>query len=143
MKRRRTAQEQKSVDDQRLLRAWKNWHAEQLKEALAGVHRDVLGRVMAQLKDLRSARELVDALLAEDWSVVSADVRLIVLHEINCAITKLRERANPVEPIDDAINNEPLNAFQIIRAMINKFPAQVGKRPRLSANMKRKEFNHE
>src|SRR5262249_205174 len=55
VKRRRTAKE----DSQRLLRAWRNWHAEQLTEALTGLHRDVLERVTAQLKNLRSARELV------------------------------------------------------------------------------------
>jgi len=38
------------ADNAHLLRAWKRWHTEQLEEALAGVHRDVLERVMAQLK---------------------------------------------------------------------------------------------
>jgi len=55
---RRTKQEQKLADDVCLLRWWKAWHREQLEEALSGVHRDVLERVMAQLKNLKSAREL-------------------------------------------------------------------------------------
>jgi len=34
--------------DARLLRAWRAWHAEQLQEALVGLHRDVMERLMAQ-----------------------------------------------------------------------------------------------
>ena len=44
------------ADRAHLLRAWRRWHREQLKEALAGVHGAVLERLMAKLKDLRSAR---------------------------------------------------------------------------------------
>jgi hypothetical protein len=32
-----------------LFRAWKRWHREQLAEALQGVHRDLLERLMTQL----------------------------------------------------------------------------------------------
>jgi hypothetical protein len=92
VKPRRTKQEQKSIDDARLLRAWRNRHAEQLVDALAGVHRDVLGRVMAQLENLKSARELLDAVAAEDWNLVDASTKLTVLHEVNVAISALREK---------------------------------------------------
>ena len=34
-----------------LLRAWCRWHRERLEEALEGVHRDVLERLMMQLKN--------------------------------------------------------------------------------------------
>jgi hypothetical protein len=57
---------------------------------------------MAQLKDLRSARELVAFVEAQGWNEVDADARLIALHEINQAITKLRECAD-LAPIDDAL----------------------------------------
>jgi len=92
MKRRLSDKQKKRLAaNAKLMRWWRNWHAEQLQEALAGVHRDVLQRVMAQLKDLRSARELVNAMAAEDWSVVDADTRSVLLHEINVAIAALRE----------------------------------------------------
>jgi hypothetical protein len=127
MKRRRTAEEKELADRARLLRWWKKFHREQLEEALAGVHRDVLERVMAQLKDLKSARELVNAMAAEDWSVVDADTRLIVLHELNVAVCKLREKHNQ-EPIDDPLPDQPDNAFRIIKNLFNSFPPRVGER---------------
>src|SRR5215469_10605296 len=43
------------ADRAHLLRAWRRWHVEQLEEALADVHADVMSRLMAQLKDLHSA----------------------------------------------------------------------------------------
>src|SRR5262249_25472863 len=46
------------ADNARLLRARKDWHGEQLEEALAGVHQAVAERVMAQLENLKSARAL-------------------------------------------------------------------------------------
>jgi hypothetical protein len=109
----------------RLLRAWKNWHAEQLEEALAGVHHDVMGRLMAQLKDLRSARELVAFIEAQDWSAVDADTRHIALHQIDTAITELREHAGQ-EPIDDALAGEPLRAFQLIYNIVNSVSRDSG-----------------
>jgi hypothetical protein len=127
MKRRSTAQEKKLADDARLLRWWKAWHREQLEEALAGVHRDVLERVMAHLRNLKSARELVSAMAAEDWSTVDAETRLIVLHELNVVIAALREKQG-LPPIDDALPDEPNNAFRIIKNLF-EFP-----RPRKSRN---------
>jgi hypothetical protein len=59
-------QQKKLIDSARLLRAWRKWHAEQLKDALAGMHGDVLERLMTQLKDLRSARELVGFIETQD-----------------------------------------------------------------------------
>jgi len=100
--RRKSEKDQKLADDARLLKAWRNWHAEQLEEALAGVHHDVLKRLMAQLKDLRSARELVSFISAQDWSTVDADTRFICLHEINTAICALRQKlGQPIHPADD------------------------------------------
>jgi len=117
----RNAREQKLADDARLLRTWREWHREQLEEALAGVRRDVLERLMEQLKDLRSARALVDFIAAQDWESVDADTRVIALFEINRAIAALRERQK-LPPINDALPGEPLTAFQIIRGIIISFP---------------------
>jgi hypothetical protein len=68
MKNRSCAKDQKLADNARLLRAWRKWHGEQLEEALAGVHRDVVERLLAQLKDLRSTRELLAFIEAQDWA---------------------------------------------------------------------------
>jgi hypothetical protein len=116
MRRSRTAQEKKLADDARLMKWWRAWHAEQLEEALAGVHRDVLGRVMAQVKNLKSARELVNAVAAEDWDAVDADTKLVVLHEVDSAICTLREKMG-MSPIDDPLPGEPDNAFLVIRSL--------------------------
>ena len=77
------------------------------------MHRDVFERLMARLKQLRSARELVSFIAAQDWSAVGAAARLIALHEINQAIMRLRER-NGLPPIDDALPGERPTAFQLI-----------------------------
>jgi len=117
--RRKSEKDKKLADDARLLRAWRRWHVEQLEEALADVHADVMSRLMAQLEELRSARELVDFISAQDWESVDADTRAIALFEINRAITALRERQK-LPPIYDALPGKPLTAFQIIREIITK-----------------------
>jgi hypothetical protein len=125
---RKSEKDKKLVDDARLMRSWRAWHREQLEGALTGVHGNVMERLIAQLKDLRAARELVAFIEAQDWSAVDVNTQLIALHEINAAITQLRERAGQ-EPIDDALPGEPLRAFQVIRNIMHQFPAQAG-RPR-------------
>ena len=117
--RRKSEKDKKLADDARLLRAWRRWHVEQLEEALADVHADVMSRLMAQLEELRSARALVDFIAAQDWESVDADTRAIALFEINRAITALRERQK-LPPINDALPGKPLTAFQIIREIITK-----------------------
>jgi hypothetical protein len=116
---RHNAQDQKLADDARLLRHWRRWHPEQVEKALAGVHRSVFERLMAQLKDLRSARYLVAAVSAEDWSAVDADTRATALHHIDAAITALRERQK-LPPFDDPLPGAPPNAFLMIREIINQ-----------------------
>jgi hypothetical protein len=114
------------ADDERLMRMWRKWHREQLEEALTGPHAEVMGQLMVRLKDLHSARELVTFIETQDWSAIDADTRLIALHQINTAITKLRELAE-LEPIDDALWHEPPRAFQLIKKIITSFPPSVGR----------------
>jgi hypothetical protein len=80
---------------------------------------------MAQLKDLRSARELVDFISAQDWNTVSADDRLTALHQINTAICKLRERNGL--PLDDPLPGERTNAFLLIKSKL--FPRERREAP--------------
>jgi len=90
----RREKDQELADPAYLLRAWRRHHREQLQEALAGVHGAVLERLMAKLKDLRSARELVAFIEAQDWASVDSDTRAIALFEIDRAIVALRERTD-------------------------------------------------
>jgi hypothetical protein len=129
MARRKSDKDKKLEDDEKLLRMWKKFHAELLAEACAGPHADVMNELMAQLKQLSSARALVDFITAQDWSAIDGSVRAVALHQINVAITKLRERTNPKEPISDSLDDECPNAFQLIRAIVNQFPAPVGAAP--------------
>ena len=46
---------------------------------------------------------------------------MIALHEINAAITALRER-NGLAPIDDPLPGAPENAFRIIKTIMTSFP---------------------
>jgi hypothetical protein len=129
---RRTTKEQELADRSTRARAWRKWHREQLEAALAGVHRDVLERLMTQLKDLRSARELVDFIAAQDWAAVDYDTRLTALHQINNAIVKLCER-NGVDPISDLLPGQPESAFRIIRKLMTSFPLQAGEHTEVSS----------
>jgi hypothetical protein len=70
----------------------------------------------------QSAPALIALLHEFDWSQMSAEVRFTVLHEINEAITRLRERAG-LAPIDDAPPGQRLNAFLLIKETL--FPRKA------------------
>jgi hypothetical protein len=108
--------EKELCDGAHLLRAWKRWHADQLEETLNGPHGTAVAQVVAFLKHMQpgSASALIALLREHDWSQMDADVRLVVLHEINQAITRLRERAG-LAPIDDPLPGQRLNAFLLIK----------------------------
>ena len=125
MKRQRTAQEKKLADDARLMRAWRAFHREEREAALAGpyaVTRAELFRMFANLVHVQPA-QLVGFIGAIDWAAIDYQTRLVVLHEINNAITVYREKRG-LEPISDPLQGAPFNAFQRIRAIM--FPASAG-----------------
>jgi len=115
----RTAKERELADDARLLRAWHKWHAEELAEALAGPHGPVVVQVVEFLKTMTPAS--ADALLAlmhsRTWSDVDADTRFTLLHEVNRAITNMREKNN-MAAIDDPLPPARLSVFQTIKNML-------------------------
>ena len=113
--------QKKLADDARLLRWWRAWHAEQLNQALDGMHGDIMRGLMAQLKDLHSARALVDFISARDWSRVDANTRMIALHEISRAIAALRSKSG-LPFVDDPLPGRPDNAYRIIKRLFNSFP---------------------
>ena len=130
---RKTAKEQALGDDAHLLRAWKRWHAEQLEETLNGPHGAAVAQVMATLKHLTpgSAPALIALLHEFDWSQMDADVRLTVLHQVNEAITRLREKSG-LPPIDDSLpwSDESPTAFLLIRERL--FPRKAESPPERS-----------
>jgi hypothetical protein len=113
--------DKKLADDARLMRWWSAWHREQLEQALDGMHGDIMRGLMAQLKDLHSARALVDFISARDWSRVDANTRMIALHEINRAIAALRSKSG-LPFVDDLLPGQPDNAYRIIKNLFNSFP---------------------
>jgi hypothetical protein len=125
---RKSEKEKELRDNAHLLRAWRRWHHEQLGEVLAGPHGTAVAQVMAFLKHMQpqSAPALIALLRDFDWSEMDADVRLVVLHEINEAITRLRERAG-LAPIDDALPGERMTAFLLIKEHL--FPRKAENPP--------------
>jgi hypothetical protein len=134
--------EQELADGAHLLRAWKRWHAEQLEEVLAGPYGTAVAKVMAFLRhmDPRSAPALISLMHEFDWSQMGANVRFVVLHEINQAITRLRERAD-LAPIDDALPDQRLNAFLRIREHL--FPQKAESPPEYPVSHEIGEIYHD
>lgn len=118
MKTRRSDADQKRADDRRLLCSWRKWHAECLAEALTGPHASILAQLVEVLcgLTLKSAPVLLAFVERQNWRSVDADTRFIALHEINLAITRLRERAG-MAPFDDPLDGR-LNVFQRAKALL-------------------------
>jgi hypothetical protein len=135
MKRLTRDQQKKLQDDAKLAKAWRAWHAEELKEARDGPNGAIVNELMAVLDQLtsHSASALLACFERPDWSVVSYDVRLTLLHELNIAVTRLRERQG-MSPFDDGVPGERNNIFRRIKALM--FAALPGAHPG-SNHMKR------
>ena len=119
MKRQRTAPEKKLADDARLMRAWRAFHREEREAALAGPYAVTLAelfRMFANLVHVQPA-QLVGFIGAIDWAAIDYQTRLVVLHEINNAITAFRVERD-LEPIDDSLPNEPESPFRLIKAIL-------------------------
>jgi hypothetical protein len=117
--RRNAAKDKALADDARLLRAWRQWHREQLEEVLAGPHGAAVAVITGFLDGMgpQSAPALIALLDQHDWSRVDHNVRYVLLHEINSKITALRER-NGLASIDDALPHERTTGFLIIRELL-------------------------
>jgi hypothetical protein len=118
MKRRRNARDQELADNACLLRAWRRWHAEQLEQVLAGPHGAAVAQVIKFLKGMgpQSAPALIALLHEHNWHRMDAQVSLVVLHEINEVIVKLRARFGRL-PIDGALPHERPTSFLLIREL--------------------------
>ena len=110
------SKDQKLAETRKLTRAYKQWQREQLAEALAGAHGAAIAELMTLLDrlELSSAAALLDFMRRNDWSSVSYDTRLTVLHQINDRITRMRERRG-LPPFDDPLPGQPDNVFRRIK----------------------------
>jgi hypothetical protein len=126
MTRRTAAQAEKEIrDSARLLRAWKKFHRDEREAVLAGPYAVTLAelfRMFANLKHVAPA-QLVGFIGAIDWSAIDYQTRLTVLHELNTAITRYREKCGR-EPIDDSLPGQPESPFRAIKAIL--FPSNEG-----------------
>jgi hypothetical protein len=128
MKRLPRDQQKELADQARLLRVWKAWHQERLDDALAGTHGATIAELMTLLDrlELNSAAALLDFMQRSDCSSVSYDTRLTVLHQINQAIERVRER-NGLPAIDDPLPGQPDNAYRRIKHLLfTPSPAKAG-----------------
>ena len=119
--------QKKLVDDARLLRAWKKFHREEREAVLTGPHGAVLVELFRMLDHLQFARptQVIGIVNAIDWAAIDFNTRLVVLHEVNAAVMKHREKQG-LEPIDDPLPGSSDNVFRVIRQIINQFPAVRG-----------------
>ena len=131
MKRPPRDQQKELADQAQLMRAWRAWHAEQLDEALAGLHGAMVAELMTLLDrhELNSAAALRACVQRMDWSTVSYDVRLTALHQINQTIIRLRER-HGLAPFDDPLPGQPDNVFRRIKHLLfTPSPAKADSSP--------------
>ena len=120
MTRRLSDKEQKKLaNDARLLRAWKKFHREEREAVLARPHGAALSELFRMLNHLEHVRpsQLIGFVRSIDWTALPYDVKLTVIHWINVAITKFREK-HGLEPIDDGLAGEPETPFRTIKAIV-------------------------
>src|SRR2546430_1412427 len=100
----RCKKDKKLADDARLLRWWKAWHREEREAVLAGPHGVALSELFRMFKNLRHVQpsQLIGFVGTIDWTAIAYATRLVVLHEINTAITTFREKRG-LDPIDDGL----------------------------------------
>ena len=115
----RSAEQKKLNDDARLHRAWRKWHREELKQALAGPHGPMIERLAFMLKslELASAPLLLAYIRGVDWTAIDYATRLTVPHVVNDAITRMRER-HGMCPFDDGLPGDRPNVFQLFRGIV-------------------------
>jgi hypothetical protein len=113
----------KTQDDERLMAAYRAWHAQELADVIAGTHGAVVSSIMSKLARLNLANgaALVAAVEEIDWRLVDAQVRFVLLHEINSTIADLRGR-NRLPVIDDPLPRQTLSVFQRVKGAL--FPSQ-------------------
>jgi hypothetical protein len=122
--------ERERAGDAKMFRAWKKFHREEREAVLAGPYAATLGelfRMFANIECVKPA-QLIGFIGAIDWGSIDFETRLTVLHEVNAAITRWREKRG-LDPIDDPLPGAASNAFQAIRKILTELPASSRARP--------------
>jgi hypothetical protein len=103
-----------------LLRRWRAWHAEKLEETLQGPHGAELRRLLGSLDALtiEDGELLIRHVRGAGFNRAGRDLRYLVLQVIDQSISRLREQ-HGLAPFDDALEGEPLTAFQVIREILS------------------------
>jgi hypothetical protein len=123
VKRRKSERDKELRNNARLLRWWAAWHREQRDLVLAGPHGAVLAELFRMFSNLKHVQptQLIGFVRSIDWAVIDYDTKLVVVHEINSAITTFREK-HGLEPIDDALPGNPDTPFRTIKASLFASP---------------------
>jgi hypothetical protein len=124
------SKDQKLAETGKLTRAYKQWQREQLAEALAGAHGATVAELMSLLDrlELNSAAMLLDFMQRSDWNAVDHNTRLTILHEINQAIGRMRER-HGLSAIDDPLPPKQNVFLRIKNLLFPPSPTNVGSFP--------------
>jgi hypothetical protein len=107
--------DQELEDRTRQLKRWQVWRQERLDRALAGRHGKALAKLIARLRTDISDADLIEQ--AQSWRHADVGTRFLVLHLIDQAIIRRRER-DGLPPFDDTLPGKPPSAFLIIRNML-------------------------
>jgi hypothetical protein len=138
----RSVKDKKLADDARLLRAWKAWHREEREAVLAGPHGSALAELFRMLENLQHVQpaQLIGLVRSINWTTIDYDARLVVVHELNTAITKYREKRG-AEPLDDNLPGQPETPFRTIRALVLTAspPSRAPAEAKLGPNIRQQE----
>jgi hypothetical protein len=121
VKRRQIAAEKRAANKaanerEQLSAAWRQ-HRRERREALLAAHAITAQRLLdfLQRMTLRDSATLIA--MAQAWRKADADTRFEILLLIDEAITNLRQR-HGLLPFDDALPDQPSNAFLTIREVL-------------------------
>jgi hypothetical protein len=119
--------ERERAGDAKMFRAWKKYHRDERDAVLAGPHGAALAEVFRMLDHLEHVRpeQLVGFIRSINWAAIDCDTRLVVLHEVNTAITKYRERRG-ADALSDPLPGEPDTPFRMIHKILHQVPATRG-----------------
>jgi hypothetical protein len=123
--------ERERAGDAKMFRAWKKFHRDEREAVLAGPHGAVLSELFRMLKNLEHMQpsQLIGYAQSINWAVIDYDTKLVVVHELNNAITTLREK-HDLEPIDDGLPGDPDTPFRAIKTIVlTHFPSTRGRPP--------------
>ena len=110
-------QEKALADRDRMVLPWRKWRRERIDELLAGPHGAAAQELVQFLEQLESAPALIEFIKRGPWRNADDDRRFLILGLIDTAITEVREKRG-LPPFDDTFQDEPPNAFVVIREML-------------------------